>query len=93
MDNAQKYIPFNQTPTQTPTASNPKAYNLSHTQTPTAGPSHSPLNLTDIRSRAVSDANEAGLGMGTLFSYSDAATNSTTRGPAGIIVALAEQLA
>ncbi|KAK5135102.1 hypothetical protein LTR08_005627 [Meristemomyces frigidus] len=81
MDGSQKYIPFNQTPTQTPIASNPKAYNLSHTQTPTAGPSHSPLNLTDIRSRAVSDANEAGLGMGTLFSYSDAATNSNYLAP------------
>lgn len=46
---AQKYVPFNQTPSQTPTSSNPKAYNALSLQTP-AGPSHSPLNLTDIRS-------------------------------------------
>ncbi|KAK4547173.1 hypothetical protein LTR36_001394 [Oleoguttula mirabilis] len=81
MDSSQRYIPFNQTPTQTPTASNPKAYNLSHTHTPSAGPSHSPLNLTDIRSRAVSDANEGGVGTGTLFSYSDAAANSNYLAP------------
>lgn len=81
MDGSQKYIPFNQTPTQTPIASNPKAYNLSHTQPPGTGPSHSPLNLTDIRSRAVSDANEGGVGTGTLFSYSDAATNSNYLAP------------
>ena len=82
MDGAQKYIPFNQTPTQTPTGitSNPKAYNLSHTQTP-AGPSHSPLNLTDIRSRAVSDANEGAAGTSTIFSYSDAPTNSNYLAP------------
>ena len=80
MDGSQKYIPFNQTPTQTPTTSNPKAYNLSHTQTP-VGPSHSPLNLTDIRSRAVSDANEGSAGTTALFSYSDSATNSNYLAP------------
>ncbi|KAK3719537.1 hypothetical protein LTR37_004395 [Vermiconidia calcicola] len=80
MDGAQKYIPFNQTPTQTPTTSNPKAYNLSHTQTP-AGPSHSPLNLTDIRSRAVSDANDGAAGTTMLFNYSDAPTNSNYLAP------------
>jgi DDB1- and CUL4-associated factor 7 len=84
MDSTQRYIPFNQqTPTQTPTAaSNPKAYNISHTQTPASGgPSHSPLNLTDIRSRAVSDANEGALGTGTLFSYSETPTNSNYLAP------------
>ncbi|KAK5171739.1 uncharacterized protein LTR77_003375 [Saxophila tyrrhenica] len=80
MDGAQRYIPFNQTPTQTPITSNPKAYNLSHTQTPT-GPSHSPLNLTDIRSRAVSDANDGAAGTTTLLSYSDAPTNSNYLAP------------
>ena len=79
-DSPQKYIPFNQTPTQTPVTSNPKAYNLSHTHTP-AGPSHSPLNLTDIRSRAISDANETGTGVGTLLSYSDTPTNSNYLAP------------
>ncbi|KXL46030.1 hypothetical protein M433DRAFT_4201 [Acidomyces richmondensis BFW] len=84
MDGSQKYIPFNQTPTQTPTAaSNPKAYNISHTQTPGGGggPSHSPLNLTDIRSRAISDANDGALGMGSLFTYSDTPTNSNYLAP------------
>lgn len=80
----QKYIPFNQTPTQTPTSSNPKAFNLG-AQTPGGGPatSHSPLNLTDIRSRTVSNANEGMIGMGTntLFSYSDTATNSNYLAP------------
>jgi len=80
MDGSQKYIPFSQTPAQTPTASNPKAYNLSHTQTP-AGPSHSPLNLTDIRSRAVSDAYEGVGGTGTLLSYSETPTNSNYLAP------------
>lgn len=82
MDGSQKYIPFNQTPTQTPTAttSNPKAYNLAQAPTP-AGPSHSPLNLTDIRSRAVSDANEGAAGTNTLFSYSDTPTNSNYLAP------------
>ena len=80
MDGSQRYIPFNQTPTQTPIASNPKAYNLSHTQTP-AGPSHSPLNLTDIRSRAISDANEGGVGSNAYLSYSDAPTNSNYLSP------------
>lgn len=80
MEGAQKYIPFNQTPTQTPVTSNPKAYNLSHTQTP-AGPSHSPLNLTDIRSRAISDANEGVGGTTSIFSYSDAPTNSNYLAP------------
>ena len=80
MDGAQKYIPFNQTPTQTPVTSNPKAYNLSHTQTP-AGPSHSPLNLTDIRSRAVSDANDGAAGTTMLFNYSDQPTNSNYLAP------------
>ena len=80
MDGSQRYIPFNQTPSQTPTTSNPKAYNLSHTQTP-AGPSHSPLNLTDIRSRAVSDANEGLAGSNAYLSYSDAPTNSSYLSP------------
>jgi DDB1- and CUL4-associated factor 7 len=80
MDGSQKYIPFNQTPSQTPITSNPKAYNLSHTQTP-AGPSHSPLNLTDIRSRAISDANDGAAGTTSLFSYSDAPTNSNYLAP------------
>ncbi|KAK0820979.1 hypothetical protein LTR87_003683 [Friedmanniomyces endolithicus] len=81
-DAQQRYVPFNQTPTQTPVASNPKAYNLSHTQTPVGGPSHSPLNLTDIRSRAVSDANEGfSGGTGTLLSYSEAPTNSNYLAP------------
>jgi DDB1- and CUL4-associated factor 7 len=80
MDGSQKYVPFNQTPTQTPVTSNPKAYNISHTQTP-AGPSHSPLNLTDIRSRAVSDANEGNAGAGTLLSYSESPTNSNYLAP------------
>ena len=80
MDSAQRYIPFNQTPTQTPVTSNPKAYNLSHTHTP-AGPSHSPLNLTDIRSRAVSDANDGAAGTTTLLNYSDAPTNSNYLAP------------
>lgn len=80
MDGSQRYIPFNQTPTQTPVTSNPKAYNLTHTQTG-AGPSHSPLNLTDIRSRAVSDANDGAAGTTTLFSYSDAPTNSNYLAP------------
>jgi len=99
---SQKYIPFNQTPTQPQTpsqsnilhshpasmdgsqkfGSNPKAYNISHTHTPSAGgPSHSPLNLTDIRSRAVSDANEGAVGTNTLFSYSDTSTNSNYLAP------------
>ena len=81
MDNSQKYIPFNQTPAQTPTTSNPKAYNLSHTQNPGAGPSHSPLNLTDIRSRAVSDANEGIAGTSTSSSYADTPTNSNYLAP------------
>ncbi|GAB1734988.1 hypothetical protein NU219Hw_g62t1 [Hortaea werneckii] len=79
MDGSQKYIPFNQTPTQTPLASNPKAYNMSQAQTP--APSHSPLNLTDIRSRAISDANEGASGTGTLFTYSETATNSNYLAP------------
>lgn len=79
-DTSQKYVPFNQTTTPN-IVSNPKAYNLSHTQTPTAGPSHSPLNLTDIRSRAVSDANDTGMGMGALVSYSDTPTNSNYLAP------------
>ncbi|KAF2763997.1 WD40 repeat-like protein [Teratosphaeria nubilosa] len=83
MEGPSKYIPFTQTPTGTPTAaSNPKAYNISHTQTPLgAGPSHSPLNLTDIRSRAISDANEGGAGTNVLFSYSETATNSNYLAP------------
>lgn len=80
MDGSQKYIPFNQTPTQTPVTSNPKAYNLSHTHTP-AGPSHSPLNLTDIRSRTVSDVNDSASGTAALFSYSETATNSNYLAP------------
>lgn len=80
MDGSQKYTPFNQTPAQTPTTSNPKAYNISHAQTPT-GQSHSPLNLTDIRSRAVSDANEGVAGSGMMFSYSDTPTNSNYLAP------------
>ncbi|KAF2172091.1 hypothetical protein M409DRAFT_49840 [Zasmidium cellare ATCC 36951] len=80
LDGAQRYIPFNQTPTQTPTASNPKAYNISNAQTPSAGPSHSPLNLTDIRSRAISDANEGPQGT-AFFSYSDSPTNSNYLAP------------
>jgi WD repeat-containing protein 68 len=80
LDGTQKYIPFNQTPTQTPNASNPKAYNLSNAQTPSAGPSHSPLNLTDIRSRAISDANEGPQGT-AFFSYSDSPQNSNYLAP------------
>ncbi|KXT08720.1 hypothetical protein AC579_1576 [Pseudocercospora musae] len=80
LDVGQKYIPFNQTPTQTPTTSNPKAYNISNAQTPSAGPSHSPLNLTDIRSRAISDANEGASGT-AFFSYSDQPTNSNYLAP------------
>lgn len=82
IEGASKYIPFNQTPAQTPTTSNPKAYNLSNAQTPSqgAGPSHSPLNLTDIRSRAISDANEGP--QGTAFiSYSEQPTNSNYLAP------------
>lgn len=81
MDGSQKYIPFHQTPAQTPIASNPKAYNMSQAQTPGVGPSHSPLNLTDIRSRAISDANEGASGTGTLFTYSETATNSNYLAP------------
>ncbi|KAF2486511.1 WD40-repeat-containing domain protein [Neohortaea acidophila] len=81
MDGSQKYIPFNHTPSQnSPSTSNPKAYNLSHTQSP-AGPSHSPLNLTDIRSRAISDANDGTSGTNVLFSYSDTPTNSNYLAP------------
>ena len=80
MDGGQKYIPFSQTPNQTPTTSNPKAYNISHATTPSAGPSHSPLNLTDIRSRAVSDANDTAQGT-AFFSYSDTPTNSNYLAP------------
>ncbi|KJX95591.1 hypothetical protein TI39_contig4101g00018 [Zymoseptoria brevis] len=80
LDGAQKYIPFSQTPSQTPNASNPKAYNLSNAQTPSAGPSHSPLNLTDIRSRAISDANEGPQGT-AFFSYSDQPMNSNYLAP------------
>lgn len=80
MEAAQKYIPFNQTPSQTPITSNPKAYNISNAQTPSAGPSHSPLNLTDIRSRAISDANEGAQGT-AFFSYSDSPTNSNYLAP------------
>ncbi|KAI5369560.1 Putative WD repeat-containing protein DCAF7 [Septoria linicola] len=82
LDGPSKYIPFNQTPAQTPTTSNPKAYNLSNAQTPQsgAGPSHSPLNLTDIRSRAISDANEGPQGT-AFFSYSDQPTNSNYLAP------------
>ncbi|KAK4574301.1 hypothetical protein LTR86_002062 [Recurvomyces mirabilis] len=72
---------LNQTPSQPLQSSNPKAYNISHTQTPVGHPSHSPLNLTDIRSRAVSDANEGAAGTGTLFSYSETPTNSNYLAP------------
>ena len=80
---SQKYIPFNQTPTQTPTAaSNPKAYNLNSAAPAGLGTSHSPLNLGDIRSRTVSDSqNETGMGTNTLFAYSDAPTNSNYLAP------------
>ena len=74
----QKYIPFNQTPTQTPISSNPKAYNAS---TPAIGTSHSPLNLTDIRSRTISDAQEPAMGTNMMFSYNDAPTNSNYMAP------------
>ncbi|EME48574.1 hypothetical protein DOTSEDRAFT_39898 [Dothistroma septosporum NZE10] len=80
MDGTHKYIPFNQTPAQTPVTSNPKAYNLSNAHTPSTGPSHSPLNLTDIRSRAISDANEGPQGT-AFFSYSDSPTNSNYLAP------------
>lgn len=76
----QKYIPFNQTPTQTPGSSNPKAYNAMSSGTP-GGPSHSPLNLTDIRSRTVSDAQEPAMGTNMLLSYNDAPTNSNYMAP------------
>ncbi|KAF2863414.1 WD40 repeat-like protein, partial [Piedraia hortae CBS 480.64] len=76
MDAAQRYVPYGQkTPTQ---ASNPKAYNISHLQTPTGAPSHSPLSLTAIRSRAVSDAHD---GVSTLLAYSDAPANSAYLAP------------
>ncbi|KAK6435476.1 hypothetical protein LTR95_008336 [Oleoguttula sp. CCFEE 5521] len=80
---SQKYIPFNQTPTQTPISSNPKAYNALSAGTPAggAGPSHSPLNLTDIRSRTVMEANEPGTGTNMLFNYSDTPTNSNYLAP------------
>lgn len=80
LEGSQRYIPFSQTPSQTPTTSNPKAYNISNAQTPSAGPSHSPLNLTDIRSRAISDANEGPQGT-AFFSYSDSPTNSNYLAP------------
>jgi WD repeat-containing protein 68 len=80
MDSPQKYVPFNQTPNQTPITSNPKAYNLSNAQMPAAGSAHSPLNLTDIRSRAISDANEGPQGT-AFFSYSDSPTNSNYLAP------------
>ncbi|KAK3072564.1 hypothetical protein LTR53_006618 [Teratosphaeriaceae sp. CCFEE 6253] len=86
-DASQRYVPFNaSTPSQTPLTSNPKAYNLSHATAPPAasiGPSHSPLNLTDIRSRAVSDANEGfhNGGTGTPLSYSGTPTNSNYLAP------------
>ncbi|PPJ52604.1 hypothetical protein CBER1_11040 [Cercospora berteroae] len=82
LDGSSKYIPFNQTPAQTPVTSNPKAFNLSNAQTPQsgAGPSHSPLNLTDIRSRAISDANEGPQGT-AFFSYSEQPTNSNYLAP------------
>ena len=81
MDTSQKYIPFSQTPTQTtPSSSNPKAFNFANTQTPTAL-AQSPLNLTDIRSRAISDANDGASGTTTLFSYSDTPTNSNYLAP------------
>lgn len=80
MDSGHKYIPFNQTPAQTPVTSNPKAFNISNAHTPSAGPSHSPLNLTDIRSRAISDANEGAQGT-AFFSYSDSPTNSNYLAP------------
>lgn len=80
MDSAQRYIPFNHTPSQTPAASNPKAYNISNAQTPTSGPAHSPLNLTDIRSRAISDANEGPQGT-AFFSYADQPINSNYLAP------------
>jgi len=76
----QKYIPFNQTPTQTPSSSNPKAYNALSSGAP-AGPSHSPLNLTDIRSRTISDANEPAMGTNMLFNYSDTPSNSNYLAP------------
>ena len=77
----QKYIPFNQTPTQTPSSSNPKAYNALSSGTPAVGPSHSPLNLTDIRSRTISDANEPAMGTNMLFNYPDTASNSNYLAP------------
>lgn len=77
MDGPQKYIPFN----QTPTTSNPKAYNISNAQTPVAGgPSHSPLNLTDIRSRAISDVGDGPQGT-AFFSYADQPINSNYLAP------------
>jgi WD repeat-containing protein 68 len=80
MDGSQKYIPFNQTPNQTPITSNPKAFNLSNAHSPATGPAQSPLNLTDIRSRAISDANDGAQGT-AFFSYSDTATNSNYLAP------------
>jgi WD repeat-containing protein 68 len=80
LEGSQRYIPFNQTPSQSNSSSNPKAFNLSNAQTPTAGPSHSPLNLTDIRSRAISDANDGPQGT-AFFSYSDQPTNSNYLAP------------
>ena len=77
----QKYIPFNQTPTQTPISSNPKAFNAMSSGNPSAGTSHSPLNLTDIRSRTISDAQEPAMGTNMMYSYNDAPTNSNYMAP------------
>jgi WD repeat-containing protein 68 len=77
----QKYIPFNQTPNQTPLSSNPKAFNAMSSGNPSGGTSHSPLNLTDIRSRTISDAQEPAMGTNMMYSYNDAPTNSNYMAP------------
>jgi WD repeat-containing protein 68 len=73
----QKYIPFN----QTPLSSNPKAFNAMSSGNPSGGTSHSPLNLTDIRSRTISDAQEPAMGTNMMYSYNDAPTNSNYMAP------------
>lgn len=78
---AQKYIPFNsQTPNQTPLSSNPKAFNALSSHSNVVAPSHSPLNLTDIRSRTFSDANDPSTST-NVFSYSDTPANSNYLAP------------
>ncbi|KAF2716443.1 WD40 repeat-like protein [Polychaeton citri CBS 116435] len=84
MDSAMgsKYIPFSQTPTQTPISSNPKAFNAALSpQTPNLGQSHSPLNLTDIRAHTLESQHDGGMGTNMIFKYSDTPTNSNYLAP------------